>query len=589
VADNDLEPFALGDLQEMATVGSAAGVRIVAQVDRSPQYTSDPVLGTANWTGAKRFLVNSGSLQELATAGAIDSAASANLADFIQWGVKAYPATRYMLVLWDHGGAWRGFGVDETSSSIMKVPAIATGVGDGLVAAGIARFDIIGFDACLMASLEVAEAVKTYGSYLLASEESEPGHGWDYASLQLASATPTTDAPTLARAIADGFQAQANSPQWKTGAGITLSVVDLSRVAAIDTALAGFQTALAADPAAATAIARERAAALEFGTQPDPAASYQMVDMGDLFARLSTSLPGALAAAAGAVRSAVDASVVYQVKGSAKAAAHGLAAYFPPDATLYKAEYDALAGIDTWRNLVKGYQTASGSAATPQFVGGSGTLNAGPSTVDVAGDLAAGSLAAIAATTLYYGIPGPGANDAWLLGDQPGATFAGTPDTAQGQWDYSVFVLDQGGYQEYGYLSIVVTPSACAAYVPFEYADGAALRDSIWELIFDCNSGAVTASTFYVQSAGGAFGPLSPAAGSKLHAVVAYMSDAGAATWAVQWLRSSAGAGFDAANTDALAFGFASLAAGDPYYISLRVSNAAGEGSWIYANGVTRP
>ena len=47
------------------------------------------------------------------------------------------------------------------------------------------KFNLIGFDACLMASLEVAEVMKTYTDFLLASEETEPGHGWNWKEVVL--------------------------------------------------------------------------------------------------------------------------------------------------------------------------------------------------------------------------------------------------------------------------------------------------------------------------------------------------------------------------------------------------------------------
>ena len=39
-------------------------------------------------------------------------------------------------------------------------------------------FDLVGFDACLMASVEVAKIIEPHAKYMIASEEVEPGHGW---------------------------------------------------------------------------------------------------------------------------------------------------------------------------------------------------------------------------------------------------------------------------------------------------------------------------------------------------------------------------------------------------------------------------
>ena len=86
------------------------------------------------------------------------------------------------LVLWNHGASYFGYGNDENFN------------GDGLTLKEIdhafaenhkKKFNLIGFDACLMASLEVAEVMKTYTDFLLASEETEPGHGWNWKEVVL--------------------------------------------------------------------------------------------------------------------------------------------------------------------------------------------------------------------------------------------------------------------------------------------------------------------------------------------------------------------------------------------------------------------
>ena len=39
------------------------------------------------------------------------------LIDFINWGITKYPAKRYGLVLWDHGGQWTGYGGDSQNGT----------------------------------------------------------------------------------------------------------------------------------------------------------------------------------------------------------------------------------------------------------------------------------------------------------------------------------------------------------------------------------------------------------------------------------------------------------------------------------------
>ena len=106
-----------------------------------------------------------------------------SLADFISWARDAYPADRTMLVLWDHGGGLSlGYGVDaynkrKGDQETLSVSEIASAIEQSGM-----RFDVIGFDACLMQDIDVAVALEPYADFYLASEETEGGYGWCYTS-----------------------------------------------------------------------------------------------------------------------------------------------------------------------------------------------------------------------------------------------------------------------------------------------------------------------------------------------------------------------------------------------------------------------
>ena len=104
-----------------------------------------------------------------------------SLSDFIRWTKDNYPADRYMLVLWDHGGGLTyGYGYEQLNKradgdNSMPTSEIAEAVKDGGV-----QFDLIGFDTCLMQDFDLAYRLEPYADYFLASEESESGFGWNY-------------------------------------------------------------------------------------------------------------------------------------------------------------------------------------------------------------------------------------------------------------------------------------------------------------------------------------------------------------------------------------------------------------------------
>ena len=103
------------------------------------------------------------------------------LIDFIKTTVQEYPARNYMLVLWDHGGGPKGgFGGDDRGgkeSSYITSDQLTRSLSE----AGIGqKFSFIGFDACLMGNLETAMALEPYADLMFASEDLEPGTGWDH-------------------------------------------------------------------------------------------------------------------------------------------------------------------------------------------------------------------------------------------------------------------------------------------------------------------------------------------------------------------------------------------------------------------------
>jgi Clostripain family len=578
VADNDLEPFALADLAEMAAVGSTSDLRIVVQVDRSADYSSDGILNLGNWTSTKRLLVEKGRFTELGDLGELNMADPTTLRDFIAWGLQNYPADRTALVLWDHGGgSLQGFGVDEQAQAIMSVPAIQQGVGDGLRQAGRTRFDFIGFDACLMASFEVAESLKSYASYLVASEETEPGHGWDYRAF--AGVTRSMSTTAVAQKVADGFKAQAQDPMWKDDARITLSVIDLSKLGPIETALTALATSYGTPTTIApvvTPLGQARNGSVQFGDNPDPARALNLIDLGDLSGRAS-AITGVAA-----VQAAVSGAVVYQVTGAATANARGLSIYFPPTSTSYSATYDRIStlpgvtGVTEWKTVLQAYFGSGASAVAPLFDYTTSGINTTHDALTISGDVTSATQAGLSDAFMAYGVrTGAGAV---LLGEiEAGLTGA----TVTGSWDWTFLKLVQGTYFEFGYLSLRSLNSTTGiATIPLVYDSGGQQRDAIRALVFDLAAGTLKSDTTYVSN-NGAFGELSAQPGAKLRARVAFLADF--KSYQPQWvLYDPTAAGFDA--TAPVTIQFADVAVGAEAFAGVRIENSAHVGGWLYSD-----
>jgi hypothetical protein len=591
-ADNNLEGDALKDLAEMASVDSGTDLRFVVQADRAVGEATGPVLNLPDFTSTKRFLVRKGQVQDATDLGELNMGLTTSLSDFITWGIKTYPGEKYMLVFWDHGGGWKGFGWDDSTIATsgaadpLTLAEIATGVQAGLAATTVTKLDVIGFDACLMATVEVAESVKPFASYLLASEETEPGHGWDWAAFGGGGLLSPVD---LGKKVIDGFFAQATAQ--KTVAGVTLSLVDLAKLGPIETAMTSLATAYPNATFVAPvlgSIANGRQKAVEYASSPDPAQAYFLVDAADL----ATGMSGVTGAAD--LKAAVIGAVVYEVHGAAKAGSAGLSIYFPTDSAYYKkAEYDTLSGMGSWRTFLTAVYGGGDVQAVPAFVSVTP-----PSSIAAGFTLSGGisSASAVASSYLMYGLDVGGtattASGAILLGDQPIdqlIPLAGS--TVSSTWDWSLPVISQGqgatAYMEMGYFSFEqVNANLYTASFPLLYyqAPGATPEFAVWQISLD-GTGALVSNLVYLYSGGGV-AQLNPAAGSRLRSLVRLMP--ALATWDFSWVPFDAtGAGFDA--TKPLAIDLVPAPTTYTYATVLRIENSAGAGDWAWSWNITKP
>jgi hypothetical protein len=163
------------DLQEMLNASFGRNINLLIYTGGCKAWKNSAVSSSDN----QIWQVRDGKLVCLQKdLGSVSMTDPGTLAGYIQWCAKNYPASRYELILWDHGGgSVSGYGYDEkfASSGSMSLAGL-----DSALSAADVKFDFIGFDACLMATVETALTMSQYADYLIASEETEPGVGWYY-------------------------------------------------------------------------------------------------------------------------------------------------------------------------------------------------------------------------------------------------------------------------------------------------------------------------------------------------------------------------------------------------------------------------
>ncbi len=309
------------NIQSMLSVHMPENIRVLIYTGGTQHWQYDGISSSQN----QIWLVKDGALTLQQSFDRKNIGNSSTLAEFIAYGQQFAPYDRKALIFWDHGGgSVQGFGSDEWYDYdglylYEMADAMAQGC-DGV------PFDLIGFDACLMASVETASVFAPYAGVLVASEEVEPGGGWDYRSAfnQLA-LKPGMTGEELGIAITDSYYKKyVHTP---TEGNITCSVIDLTKIRALEEQLGDFSEGLSgsiAVPAAMQTLSAARQNSESYGDEPG-AVSFDMIDLYNFVERQTTADPADTAS----LKSAIEDAILYEVSGSQRIYSYGMSIYFP--------------------------------------------------------------------------------------------------------------------------------------------------------------------------------------------------------------------------------------------------------------------
>ena len=377
------------DLQEMLAAKFGSNVKLIIFTGGATSWRNDVISSKVN----QIWQVENGKLKCLSeNEGTASMTNPDTLASFIQLCVKNFKANRYALILWDHGsGSVSGYGYDEKNprSGSMSLSGLNTAFKKGGV-----KFDFIGFDACLMATVENALMASNYADYLIASEETEPGIGWYYTDWLTALGSNTSISTLeLGKQICDDFVSKCATTC--RGQQTTLSVIDLAELShTVPSKLTAFSksvTNLIAKKEYKT-VSNARNGSREFATS----SRIDQVDLTDLCNNLNTTESNALAKV---LREAVKYNRINNISN-----AYGLSIYFPYNkvSNVDKAvsNYAAIGMDESYAEAIRAFASveASGQAVTggstsaiPSLFGSLGSLGGGSSSAasseDMIGDL----------------------------------------------------------------------------------------------------------------------------------------------------------------------------------------------------------
>ncbi len=362
--DNNLSDYADVNLYQMAaTGGTNANVNVVALVDRNNAAT-------------QYVQVGDGQLNDVTPDGVrganIDSGNPQSFVDFMGFVSQYYPAQRYAVVVWNHGGGWLAIETDDRSGNYWDMGELRSALQGGLQHLGVPQYDVLIFDACLMAQYEVALQIDDLVNVQVASAENVPGTGVPYdmflpALLQ----NPALSPDAFGAAVVDGYTNFYN--QYTL---YTLSAVKLEQpFVALQAHINAFAEALlAVGPAQAGAIQTARDAALVYDFQ-------DFVDLGDFAQQVQAHVSDSrVQTTARAVRDALSAGdfVLHETHGPQSAASSGLSIYLPSavghaSSGRYDEGYDRLdVQGTTWHTFARAFYTGhypdGGGGTAPEDV-----------------------------------------------------------------------------------------------------------------------------------------------------------------------------------------------------------------------------
>ncbi|MBN1937522.1 MAG: hypothetical protein JW934_22885 [Anaerolineae bacterium] len=369
--DNNLEREAIDDFLEMAAVGSSATVNVLVQFDRLPGY--DARYG--DWSGTLRFRVAQGMTPEphnaLVDLGEANMGDPQTLADFVSWGMAAFPARRTALILWNHGDGWRASSLakagrkaicwDDTSGRDALDAAELRDVLSMVTSDGAAPLDMLAFDACLMAMIEIDTQIAPYVRVRVGSQDTEPGTGYPYdAILRDLIHHADWNGAALGTMIVERY--------YQAYGGETQSAVRLDAdYAALIDAVDQLALALLDHQAAETEViraARRQVRSFEV--------SY--VDLSDLARLIAASTTVALLrSAAQAVIDAADRVTLANRYGASLVGANGISIYFPAQPAQWDDLYAGDSGylaftVQThWDEFLQAYLAAVWSCAPDAY------------------------------------------------------------------------------------------------------------------------------------------------------------------------------------------------------------------------------
>lgn len=231
---NNLDSFGHMNIKLMEQVGSSDQVNYVVQWASEENGDTQRLYIEKSTNSAK---VTSPVIEKLP---AVDMGDYRELVEFIDWGVKKYPAKKYFIAVWNHGSGWhrsnkpnfstQDISYDDLSGNKITTEQLGLAMAEASKIIGH-KVDIYGSDACLMSMAEVASEMSDSVQVSVGSEEVEPGEGWPYSTfMKRWNDNPTASSADVGRFLTEEYVKAYTKGGIYPARDVTFSALDLEKI-----------------------------------------------------------------------------------------------------------------------------------------------------------------------------------------------------------------------------------------------------------------------------------------------------------------------------------------------------------------------
>ena len=325
---SDLESqnyLASANIEELVSSNISDELNVVIETGGAKKWSSTYGISS---TKNSRYIVRGDKLVLLETKTRSNMGSYSTLQSFVEYGIKNFSAEKMSLIFWNHGGAMQGVCFDENSNDSLTNSEVKKALTNAFNKTNrTEKFEWVGYDACLMAVADVASFNSQFFNYMVSSQESEPGEGWDYDGwvkylLNNINVNTTDLLKKICDTYYDKVAAAYNSygVEYRGYNDTTLSVLDLSKAATFESEFENIAASLKSKITSSFKLSSLLSSAQQFGYDDQYGYTFDVYDADDVFSAINTTYSINISA----LTTALNNYVIYNKVGKDSSGACGL-------------------------------------------------------------------------------------------------------------------------------------------------------------------------------------------------------------------------------------------------------------------------